>query len=74
MDDPHLPPPTSRTGCGARLSRAATRSTRRGGAQAARAIAERALALPELDGVQPVGGYWPIRSEVDPRPLLRAPR
>jgi 5-formyltetrahydrofolate cyclo-ligase len=39
---------------------------------AARAIAERALALPELQDLQPVGGYWPIRSEVDPRPLLRA--
>jgi 5-formyltetrahydrofolate cyclo-ligase len=40
--------------------------------QAAREIAPRALALPELHGIQPVGGYWPIRSEVDPRPLLRA--
>ena len=39
---------------------------------AARAIAARALALPELEGIQPVGGYWPIRSEVDPRPLMRA--
>jgi 5-formyltetrahydrofolate cyclo-ligase len=39
---------------------------------AARAIARRALELPELEGVQPVGGYWPIRSEVDPRPLMRA--
>ncbi len=38
---------------------------------AARAIATRALALPELEGIQPVGGYWPIRSEVDPRPLMR---
>jgi 5-formyltetrahydrofolate cyclo-ligase len=40
--------------------------------QASRAIAERALALPELEDVQPVGGYWPIRSEVDPRPIMRA--
>ena len=39
--------------------------------QASRAIAERALALPEFEGVQPVGGYWPIRSEVDPRPIMR---
>ena len=39
---------------------------------AARAIAERALALPELKDRQPVGAYWPIRSEVDPRPLMRA--
>ena len=38
---------------------------------AARAIAARALELPELAGIQPVGGYWPIRSEVDPRPLMR---
>ena len=30
-----------------------------------------ALALPELHGIEPVGGYWPIRSEVDPRPILR---
>jgi 5-formyltetrahydrofolate cyclo-ligase len=39
---------------------------------ACRAIAERALALPQLQNVRPVGGYWPIRSEVDPRPILRA--
>ena len=40
--------------------------------RACRAIAKRALALPELGAVQPIGGYWPIRSEVDPRPLLHA--
>jgi 5-formyltetrahydrofolate cyclo-ligase len=40
--------------------------------QAAQTIARRALELPELRDVQPVGGYWPIRSEVDPRPLMRA--
>ncbi len=40
--------------------------------EAAGLIAERALALSELAGVQPVGGYWPIRSEVDPRPLMEA--
>lgn len=35
------------------------------------AIAARALALPELLGtIGPVSGYWPIRSEVDPRPIL----
>jgi 5-formyltetrahydrofolate cyclo-ligase len=39
--------------------------------RASRAIAERALALPDLRTVQPVGGYWPIHSEVDPRPLMR---
>jgi 5-formyltetrahydrofolate cyclo-ligase len=40
--------------------------------QASRLIAQTALQLPELKGLQPVGGYWPIRSEVDPRPILRA--
>ena len=39
---------------------------------ASRAIAERALALPELRDANPVGAYWPIRSEVDPRPLIDA--
>ena len=39
---------------------------------AARAIRDRALALPELRDRQIVGAYWPIRSEVDPRPLMRA--
>jgi len=40
--------------------------------QAARRIATRILALLELRDLQPVGGYWPIRSEVDPRPIMRA--
>ncbi len=40
--------------------------------QASREIARRVLALPELAAVQPVGAYWPIRSEVDPRPIMRA--
>jgi len=40
--------------------------------EAARRIAERALALPELRDVTPVGAYWPIRSEVDPRHLMVA--
>jgi 5-formyltetrahydrofolate cyclo-ligase len=40
--------------------------------RAAHAIAERALALPELRDVTPVGAYWPIRSEVDPKPLMEA--
>ncbi|HEU6442397.1 MAG TPA: 5-formyltetrahydrofolate cyclo-ligase [Microvirga sp.] len=39
---------------------------------AARAITERALDFPELRHVTPVGAYWPIRSEVDPRPLMEA--
>jgi 5-formyltetrahydrofolate cyclo-ligase len=39
--------------------------------EASRAMAERALALPELRGVQPVSGFWPIRSEIDVRILLQ---
>jgi 5-formyltetrahydrofolate cyclo-ligase len=39
---------------------------------AARRIAGRALDFPELKDVIPVGGYWPIRSEVDSRPLMEA--
>ncbi|WP_262299295.1 5-formyltetrahydrofolate cyclo-ligase [Microvirga sesbaniae] len=39
---------------------------------AAQGIADRALAFAELKDVTPVGGYWPIRSEVDPRPLMEA--
>jgi len=40
--------------------------------EAARAITERARDFSDLHGVNPVGGYWPIRSEVDPRPLMEA--
>jgi 5-formyltetrahydrofolate cyclo-ligase len=40
--------------------------------EAAQRIAERALNLPDLQDVTPVGGYWPIRSEVDSRPLMEA--
>ena len=40
--------------------------------EAALRIADRALALPQLEDVTPVGGYWPIRSEVDPRQLMEA--
>jgi 5-formyltetrahydrofolate cyclo-ligase len=39
---------------------------------AARRIAGRALDFSELKDVTPVGGYWPIRSEVDSRPLMEA--
>lgn len=39
---------------------------------ASAAIAGRALALPDLEQVTPVGAYWPMRSEVDCRPLLEA--
>ena len=45
---------------------------RNGRQEAAQAIAAHALAAPELHDVRPVGGYWPIRSEVDPRPLMEA--
>jgi len=40
--------------------------------EAARRIAASALGLSDLKDVTPVGGYWPIRSEVDPRPLMEA--
>jgi 5-formyltetrahydrofolate cyclo-ligase len=40
--------------------------------EASSAIARHVLALPEVAGLQPVGGYWPMRSEVDPRPILEA--
>ena len=39
---------------------------------AARRIAGRTLDCPELQSLTPVGGYWPIRSEVDSRPLMEA--
>ncbi len=38
--------------------------------QAADRIAKYALDLPEFRNITPVGAYWPIRSEVDPRPLM----
>jgi 5-formyltetrahydrofolate cyclo-ligase len=38
--------------------------------QAADRIAKYALELPEFRDITPVGAYWPIRSEVDPRPLM----
>ncbi|WP_230531360.1 5-formyltetrahydrofolate cyclo-ligase [Microvirga roseola] len=40
--------------------------------EAARRIAAQALGLPDLKDANPVGGYWPIRSEVDSRPLMEA--
>jgi 5-formyltetrahydrofolate cyclo-ligase len=39
-------------------------------ARAAERIAEQVLDLPELLHLQPIGAYWPIRSEVDPRQIL----
>jgi len=38
--------------------------------EAARAIAARALGFPGLRDITPVGAYWPIRSEVDPRSIM----
>ncbi|PVE24563.1 5-formyltetrahydrofolate cyclo-ligase [Microvirga sp. KLBC 81] len=40
--------------------------------EAAQAITGQALGLSDLRDVNPVGGYWPIRSEVDPRLLMEA--
>ncbi|WP_210496783.1 5-formyltetrahydrofolate cyclo-ligase [Microvirga antarctica] len=39
-------------------------------ANASHLICERTLSLPELARSGPVGCYWPIRSEVDPRALI----
>ena len=41
-------------------------------AQASLRIGERVLALPELDDVVFLASYWPVRSEVDPRPAVDA--
>ncbi|ACA17482.1 5-formyltetrahydrofolate cyclo-ligase [Methylobacterium sp. 4-46] len=43
-------------------------------AEASRRIAEAVLALPALAGAGLVSAYWPIRSEVDVRPLIAALR
>ncbi|TDR89815.1 5-formyltetrahydrofolate cyclo-ligase [Enterovirga rhinocerotis] len=40
--------------------------------EASRRIAASVLALPDLADLEPVGAYWPMRSEVDPRPTLAA--
>ena len=40
--------------------------------EAAQRITAQALDFPDLQGVTPVGGYWPIRTEVNPRPLMEA--
>ncbi|MEE1657557.1 5-formyltetrahydrofolate cyclo-ligase [Microvirga sp. CF3062] len=39
---------------------------------AAQRIASQTLEFSDLQNVTPVGGYWPIRSELDPRPLMEA--
>lgn len=39
-------------------------------AKASLEIAERAMTVPQLASARIVAGYWPIRSEVDPRPLM----
>lgn len=38
-------------------------------AAASRAVAETVLAMPALAGARLVGAFWPIRSEIDPRPI-----
>ncbi|WP_052341721.1 5-formyltetrahydrofolate cyclo-ligase [Salinarimonas rosea] len=38
--------------------------------EAARRLVHTLLSLPELAGVGVVAGYWPLRSELDPRPAL----
>lgn len=41
--------------------------------EAAEALRDNALTLPELGRLTgPVAGYWPMRSEIDPRPILEA--
>lgn len=39
---------------------------------AAEALAARLLNLPELADIQSVGGFWPVRTEIDILPVLRA--
>lgn len=39
---------------------------------AAQSVTARALDLPELKETGTIGAYWPIRSEVDPRPIMEA--
>jgi 5-formyltetrahydrofolate cyclo-ligase len=41
-------------------------------AHASRAAATLLLGLPEMTGAALVSGFWPIRSEIDPRPVLQA--
>jgi 5-formyltetrahydrofolate cyclo-ligase len=43
-----------------------------GRAQASRAVKDRILNLPDLKRLDPVSGFWPIRSEIDVTPLLEA--
>jgi 5-formyltetrahydrofolate cyclo-ligase len=41
-------------------------------AEASRAITDRVLNLPVLQRLDSVSGFWPIRSEIDVKPLLEA--
>jgi 5-formyltetrahydrofolate cyclo-ligase len=41
-------------------------------AHASRAVADRALALDAVVSASRVAGFWPIRTEIDPRPLMLA--
>lgn len=38
-------------------------------AEASRRVADAVLAMPALAGARLVGAFWPIRSEIDPRPI-----
>jgi 5-formyltetrahydrofolate cyclo-ligase len=40
--------------------------------RASLSVAERVLDLPDLRGLDPVSGFWPILSEIDVKPLLEA--
>lgn len=70
MPDPSLPSLKARLRAEAFARRDALAQEVR--EEASRRIAAHALSLPELETASPVGSYWPIRSEVDPRPLMDA--
>lgn len=70
MSDPSLPDLKARLRGEALSRRDALEPVWR--AEASLAAAERVLSLPELHGLDPVSGFWPIRSEIDVKPLLAA--
>jgi 5-formyltetrahydrofolate cyclo-ligase len=70
MPDPTLPERKARLRAEALARRDALDPAWR--ADASRRACEHALALPELDDADPVSGFWPIRSEIDIRPVLVA--
>ena len=70
MPDPTLPERKARLRAEALARRDALDPAWR--EDASRCASEYALALPELDDADPVSGFWPIRSEIDIRPVLVA--